>query len=576
MLTKIAIIKVLILYKLLCLLFPCSDDDWNTLLLYLESLSPHQISELATTPETEHYILRSLNQIIQTRLDSQNIVSRLTKLFPKLKTEVIMANRTLHTQRDNKSKPHHSHSSDKIRRHNRSFTYNGTSCKDLCSFDKNALPVTYQAHQLTSYDLLLSTNAVQRDALNLEISKRALLPTLPPRPHSSQGFYKEPKRKLLEPLFKSDFSPPTRQRRRGPVKTLEPNSRVKRLLQVKLGRQLEIDESGQLVLQTAEDVLHAIATNSLPSVVQDIYLNFTNSIPWNPYQLQVVPKTQRDPEHFVASMFGILHVYSDGECEHQSFAGWSRDKIIFNLIKEIPIFRDYLPRKMLKQWHNKVRQTQYRRMQAKVFSVGLRFHRPFSLALWKINSLSYDLLSIDVHTLNITGRYSQDGYTNQLHLSQHKLLKYLQKYFRFVLKIVCEVIQSSHSRVLELETEKQHKPFVSDLPISIQKKQHLQLEEELDECRHRRGQLDMLQVLVEQIVSSHLISLVEKGAKQWVELIINKRISTKEDEGKELEREQSMTTSSINGSSDLEDEVNKEELFVSCLLHTELELNEKG
>ena len=564
------------MFKLLCRFFPCSDDDWNTLLLYLESLSPHQISELATTPETEHYILRSLNQIIQTQLESQNIVSRLTKLFPQLKTDVITANRFLHAQRDNKLKTHHSHSSDKIGRHTRSFTYSGTSCKDLCSFDKNALPVTYRAHQLKMCDLLQSTNAVQRDALNLEISKRALLPTLPPRPHSSQGFYKEPKKKSLEPLFKSDFSPPTRQRRRGPVKTLEPNSRVKRLLQAKLGRQLETDESGQLVLQTAEDVLHAIATNSLPSVVQEIYLNYTNSVPWNPYQLQVVPKTQTDPEHFVVSMFGLLHIYSDGECEHRSFAGWSRDKIIFNLIREIPIFRDYLPRKMLKQWHDRVRHIQYQRMQAKVFSVGLRFHRPFSLALWKINSLSYDLLSINVHTLNISGKYSQDGYTNQLRLSQRKLLKYLQKYFRLVLKIVCEVVQSSHSRVLELETEKQHKPFVSDLPISIQKKQHFQLEEELDESRHRRGQLNMLHVLVEQIVSSCLISLVEKGAEQWLELITNKRISSEEVEGEGSERKQSITTASINDSSDLEDEVTMEELFELCLLQSELELNEKG
>ena len=564
------------MFKLLCLFFSCSDDDWNTLLLYLESLSPDQISELATTPETEHYILRSLNQIIQTRLDSENIVSRLTKLFPQLKTEVIMAHKFLHAQRDDKLKSCHSHSSYKIERHTRSFTYSGTSCKDLCSFDKNALPVTYRAHQLAVFDLLQSTNTVQKDALNLEISKRALLPTLPPRPHSSQGFYKETKRKSLEPLFKSDFSPPTRQRRRGPVKTLEPNSRVKRLLQAKLGRQLETDKSGQLVLQTAEDVLHAIATNSLPSVVQEIYLNYTNSVPWNPYRLKVVPKTQTDPEHFVISMFGFLHIYSDGECEHQSFAGWSRDKIIFNLIREIPIFRDYLTRKMLKQWHKKVRQMQYQRMQAKVFSVGPRFHRPFSLALWKINNLSYDLLSINVHTLNITGKYSQGGYTTQLRLSQRKLLKYLQKYFRLVLKIVCEVVQSSHSRVLELETEKQHKPFVSDLPISIQKKQHLQLEEELDESHHRRGQLDMLHILVEQIVSSCLISLVEKGAEQWLELITTKRISSEEVEGEELGRKQCITTASINDSNDLEDEVNKEELFEMCLLQCELELNEKG
>ncbi|CAF4367627.1 unnamed protein product, partial [Adineta steineri] len=68
---------------------------------------------------------------------------------------------------------------------------------------------------------------------------------------------------------------------------------------------------------------------------------------FNPYDLITVPDNKVNPEnHYVFSVFGILHVRQSGqEVEFLELAEWYRHAKLWHACQQIPFFRDYLVRK---------------------------------------------------------------------------------------------------------------------------------------------------------------------------------------------------------------------------------------
>lgn len=55
---------------------------------------------------------------------------------------------------------------------------------------------------------------------------------------------------------------------------------------------------------------------------------------------------QANPEHFVFSTFGVLHVYPDQPNETLSLADWQREAVLWNAISSVPFFKNFLVMKM--------------------------------------------------------------------------------------------------------------------------------------------------------------------------------------------------------------------------------------
>lgn len=535
-----------------------SDETWGEILALIEALSSHQLSELASRPEIEHYITRTLSLTLQqgesaeqqhpTLSAKQTLEKKLLELFPELVLEKAPPVIPVAL-----SKPlnHKGHRGSKLKRQ-RSYSYTGPlyASNVLYSYDKDLLPVTFRARRITTNDIISSCDRVRWEALTLEVSKRPFLPPQPARPQTSTGIHRISDLSL-EPLYISDFPPSLPERRRGPVKLVKPDERTKRVLRAQLqGR--ETNSKCHLLLQTAEDVIHAFATSSLPSDQQEVYMSFTDTAPWNPYHLKVIDKPHPHSAYFVATIFGLLFVFPDGDCEHRSFAEWTRDKMVFHLIRQIPIFKQYLLRKMIRDWYKNVSWTKFNRRRLAVYSTGLRFHVPFSRVLWQINSLSVDLRSLKSTHVAPSGCYTLADFTQSMKASDNQLLKYLHKYFKYSLKVLSQATERALGYVKNLETERRHKPFVSDLPISVQKAELERLEVNIQDGHYRRDQLELLHVLVRQIVRDSLLSLVEDHTKQWASLVLSER-------EKEYVRE---------------DE--EEKVIPTCLLQAQLLFTEQG
>ena len=409
----------------------------------------------------------------------------------------------------------------KLFAHKRSHTYNGPTT-DLYKYCSKEVPVTYRSKELTLSDLTTSADRVIQDTLAMEKTLHGLT-----SPQPKQVSRDSPPKTALEPIMKeTNQMPLSRPKKPGPVKALKTNAKIQSILRAQLFDR-SVDECGRCILKTGVDVVYAFAKNALPSDTQEVYLRCLESTPFNPYALTVVPKTAcpASTEYYVATKFGFLQVYPDGDCSQQSFAGWMRDSMLFNIIRNIPVFRDYLVRKMLRLWHKNVCMLHYTVNRRRLYHAGLCFYPPFSLALWKVNSLCQDLLTLELHSVTPLGNYDKESLSIQFKMSKLKVFKYIQKFFKYSQRAINEIVSSTYSRVLELETQKRHAPFVSDLPISVQRERHLQLERDLEESLHRRAQLEKLCITSQQIVTSHLMDLVNKNAKEWLDIVSKERAS---------------------------------------------------
>lgn len=55
---------------------------------------------------------------------------------------------------------------------------------------------------------------------------------------------------------------------------------------------------------------------------------------------------QINPEHYVFSTFGVLHVFPNGSSINMSLADWQKEAVLFNAVSKIPFFKYFIMKKI--------------------------------------------------------------------------------------------------------------------------------------------------------------------------------------------------------------------------------------
>ncbi|KAH0625314.1 hypothetical protein JD844_033823 [Phrynosoma platyrhinos] len=99
-------------------------------------------------------------------------------------------------------------------------------------------------------------------------------------------------------------------------------------------------------LQAAE----VFARNRHAGKIKFLYLNVAPNRHFRPYDLVAVPKHLINPQHYVFSPFGVLHVHPKEGSEAFSLGDWHREAVLWQLMQYIPFFRLFLVRKAFACW----------------------------------------------------------------------------------------------------------------------------------------------------------------------------------------------------------------------------------
>lgn len=494
--------------------FTPSEAAWKNLLDHLYELSLSDVQCHTVQSELFHYFNR-LIAFADSKGDKKHcseIRELLHTFFPSQvedSTLAIIRNTAMPSRKKDEVK-------NRTKHRKRSVTVTNTKM-DITAFTSRQFPARFHGSLLTSSALGPAIDCVASEILAMDRSfHHPVSHNFPQRPSSSQGLDESHRKPPLLVNFTAQTPKPTSPKltqKSGPVRRIVPGEKVQKLMRIKgsLGTRLV----------TGDDVIRAFATGQLGSD-DELYLNYAGGVPWNSYRLVVVPKRQANPEHFVASSFGILHVYPDGEVVRYSFAGWSRDDSVCAIISQIPVFKYYLQSKMVRKWKNNIQEIRFFR-RARLIQRGLRFHPLFFLTLWKVQSLCEDLHTVVVKEgskIIPLGEYNGEEFQRQSDTDKKKVRKFLNRFIKYTHRSVVESIDNFSNKVLELETKQRHQPFVSGLPISIQKEQHMKLDSDLEEARHRMGQTGVLVSVVKEMMISCLRNFTQEWYSKWIELVV--------------------------------------------------------
>ena len=516
-----------LIHPLLC---SVSLSAWARLLSYLEdTLSTSQVDQLAELPETQHYVHRTIRHVLKHVNSSGHteIMGRLSKIFPGLVESLKDKELPFSYSYSNLTPP---------KKHKRAATTDSVGTTALYSYSPAELPATFRGPSVQLSELLPAANKMSSEFGSIQKNLAHTYPVLPQTRHSSRDLLVPPRQQRSHHRSRSTPMPTLPQDSieaflvpvaaaelqdehfsRANKVSLFPKEKVSSPVKTVEGR-LSVSPTNKM--RNAFDVIEAFATGQLKSESESIYLNYTNSERWNPYSLTIVPKNKVQPEHFVISKFGILRVYSDETSDFQSFADWLREAALYKMLRKIPFLKNYLIQHAFKQWYGNVRFAQYVRVHTQVSRVAIRFLPDFTNALLKIRCLSEELLTVPFHHLAPQSCYDQDSMEHSLQSSQLKAQRFLVKYFKYCRRIVIEVVKSSRSRVIDFETDKRHKPFVSDLPLSVQKEKLLRLEHDLKAAKLQESKLANFVGLAERIIYACLLALSRQEAMSWIATVI--------------------------------------------------------
>lgn len=172
-------------------------------------------------------------------------------------------------------------------------------------------------------------------------------------------------------------------------------------------------------LQTAEDAIAFFSANGSKSDVKYILLNRKGrKLEFRPYDLLVVPNGSEDPEHYIMSATGVVHVSPGSPSSVVSLSEWMRESSLFNVLRKIPFFKNYLLSKALFRLYQNYRSKKYSATRKKLAKDFLLTTHTFSGHGLDLCKTAFELSTVPVIVYEPQGKH--DYFVDEFSLQQSK------------------------------------------------------------------------------------------------------------------------------------------------------------
>ena len=184
------------------------------------------------------------------------------------------------------------------------------------------------------------------------------------------------------------------------VSNLNEGSTLPSSLKLSLDNKVAQEEKTERRQLTGREIVQKFVVGNFFGATKFAYLNMATSKHYDPYNLVVVPRNKKEPEHFVVSSHAILHVIPNGPSELQPLAEWYKEALLFSAILKFNFFKNYLLSKMFLKWRHVKKMGQFRALCQYVGKAMVSSTPSFGSALIRISSLIQDLDQVQFLPLN--------------------------------------------------------------------------------------------------------------------------------------------------------------------------------
>ena len=174
----------------------------------------------------------------------------------------------------------------------------------------------------------------------------------------------------------------------------------------------------------------------------------TNSIAYNPYDLEVVNHSNVNENHFYTmSAAGVTH-FIDGQAEFTPLDQWEREFHLYNQIITLNVFRQYKIWKNFATWKKCVRQKKTRHCKHMLERHLFILNPVFQSSLLKIRAFCHQLSSLSLHDIDRNVLYALDDFYQKQVVQRENVRGTLAELFD---SIVGTVEESCSSAIALLE-----------------------------------------------------------------------------------------------------------------------------
>ncbi|XP_060119766.1 dynein heavy chain domain-containing protein 1 [Heteronotia binoei] len=268
---------------------------------------------------------------------------------------------------------------------------------------------------------------------------------------------------------------------------------------------------------TGLQAVEAFVENRHAGRMHFLYLNVAPNRHFRPYDLLVVPKRLADPEHYIFSPFGVLHVHPEEGSEALTLGAWHREAMLWQLLQHVPFFRLFLVRKAFVRWCCSTKHLHLLKQRQMLSCQLLQAVPHFAAALLHISRLLQELRA--VHWLPHTTNRCYSFVELQQSLAQENSCAQdlLHRFLTLCSSILELVREDTYKMVHRLQTQVQgQKLYVTKESLYQQRMEAERLRQRLREAESWLQQLGFLALLVNFLICQNLVSIVQEEASTFV------------------------------------------------------------
>ncbi|XP_031817944.1 dynein heavy chain domain-containing protein 1 isoform X2 [Sarcophilus harrisii] len=258
------------------------------------------------------------------------------------------------------------------------------------------------------------------------------------------------------------------------------------------------------------------------SQIHFIYLNLVTTGGFRPYCLTVVPKRLANPEHYIFSPFGILHVHPEEGNEFITLGVWHRHAMLWQRLQNISFFKHYFVRKAFTCWRKNVKR-QVLQKRKDFLRNYLFFAIPhFGICLLHINRFLQELNSVSWLPQEENRCYTLTELQRTLAKMNREALKVLRRYLRLSAAVLQLVHEDTYRMRQGLQERVESVSEYSSAKGSMYRKwfRRQQLMQKLNRAELWWQLLGRLACLVDLMTCQNLISILENELIKFVTCVL--------------------------------------------------------
>ncbi|XP_072825494.1 dynein heavy chain domain-containing protein 1 isoform X3 [Vicugna pacos] len=256
--------------------------------------------------------------------------------------------------------------------------------------------------------------------------------------------------------------------------------------------------------------------------VHFLYLNVAPSRYFRPYSLTVVPPDKVNPEHYIFSPFGILHVHPEEGSETMTLGTWHHHSVLWQQLQFIPFFKYCLLRKALACWKKSVKLQRLHRCRTFLGKHLLLAVPHFGAGLLHISRLLQELHSVPWLPHEPDRCYELLDLQRALVKENHKALRLLRRCLYLCTSILHLIHEDTYhmQQGLQERVKNCKRIRTGQGSVHLQREQCQQLEQKLQQAEAWLLQMGQLARLVDYMVCQNLVSIIEEEITSFVANIL--------------------------------------------------------